>query len=100
MTAPAAPTIRGRTNGTVVRVLWQPVPDATDYKLYVGAATNPSGLEADIPDDDMGDDGWFQYAFLPDDMDNFIALTALNLGAEESAHSNELRMNLSGNSRP
>jgi len=96
MTAPSAPSIRARTNGVTVRVLWQPVATATDYKLYVGPATNPSGLEADIPDDDMGSDGWFQYTFIPDDSDNYIALTSLNVGAEESGHSNELRINLSG----
>jgi len=96
MTAPAAPTIHARTNGVAVRVFWQPVPDATDYKLYVGPTTNPSGLEADIPDDDMGSDGWFQYTFVPDDADSYITLTALNMGAEESAASNELRLNLSG----
>ncbi len=97
MTAPAAPIIRARTNGITIRVLFQPVATATDYKLYVGTATNPSGLEADIPDDDVGDDGWFQYTFTPDDMDSYLALTALNVTAEESAHSNELRFNLSGN---
>lgn len=97
MTAPAAPTIRGRSaNGIVVRVRWQPVPDATDYKLYVGETTNPSGLEADIPDDDIGEDGWFQYTFLPDDVDSYIALTALNITAEESDHSNELHLRLTG----
>lgn len=96
MTAPSAPSIRGRSTGTVIRVLWQPVPNATDYKLYVGSATNPSGLEADIPDDDMRSDGWFQYSFVPDDADAYIALTALNVGAEESAHSNELRIGTTG----
>jgi hypothetical protein len=34
MTAPSAPVIRARTNGTTVRILWQPVPNATDYTLY------------------------------------------------------------------
>lgn len=97
MTAPAAPVIRARTNGHTIRVLWQPVATATDYKLYVGATPAPTGLEADIPDDDMGDDGWFQYTFLPDDIDSYLRLTALNVGAEESAASNELRFNLSGN---
>lgn len=99
MTAPAAPIIRARTNGITVRVLWQPVATATDYKLYVGSATNPSGLEADVADDDMGADGWFQYTFTPDDSDSYLALTALNVGAEESAHSNELRFTLTGPGR-
>ena len=89
MTAPAAPVIKVRTNGLSIRVGWHPVPNATDYKLYVGPTTNPSGLEADVSDDG---EGWFQYTFVPEDDDEFVALTALNIGAEESAHSNEVRI--------
>lgn len=96
MTAPAAPVIRARTNGLTIRVLWQPVPNATDYKLYVGPASAPTGLEADIPDDDIGDDGWFQYTFFPDDVTTYIRLTALNVGAEESAYSNQLKRSSDG----
>jgi hypothetical protein len=92
MTAPAAPVIRVRVAASVAYVRWQPIDDATDYKLYVGAATDPSGLEADIADDEVGDDGWFQYAFVPDDVVSFIALTALNITAEESDPSNEVRI--------
>ena len=99
MTAPAAPTIRVRSNGGSLRVSWQPVPNATDYKLYVGATTNPSGLEADIPDDDMSPSGWFDWTFVPDDAVSYIAVTALNVGAEESVHSNEIRVALSDGGR-
>jgi hypothetical protein len=96
MTAPAAPVIRARTDGVTLRVLFQPVADATDYKLYVGSTTAPTDLEADIADDDMGTDGWFQYTFLPDDTDAYLVLTALNVGAEESDPSNELHFQLTG----
>lgn len=96
MTAPTAPTIRVRFNGTTIRVLWQPVESATDYKLYAGAAAAPTGLEADIPDADEGADGWFQYSFVPEDMTTYVRLTALNLLAEESGYSNEVRVMASG----
>lgn len=99
MTAPSAPTIRGRTNGTVVRLLWQPVLNATDYKVYVGSTTNPSGLEADVADDGDGLGPWMAYEFIPDDIDAYIAVTALNAGLEESAHSNELRIGTGGDGR-
>lgn len=99
MTAPAAPVLRVRTNGVTIRVLWQPVLTATDYKLYVGASTAPTGLEDDIEDDDVGTDGWFQYTFTPDDVNVYIRLTALNVGAEESAYSNEKHLILTGPGR-
>ena len=99
MTAPAAPIIKVRTNGTTVRVRWQPVDTATDYKLYAGPAPAPSTLEADIPDSDVGTDGWFQYTFVALDADAYVALTALNLLAEESAQSNEAHLALTGDGR-
>lgn len=92
MTAPAAPTIYGHFDGAKVRLRWQPVVTATDYKVYVGAATNPSGLQDDVADDDIGADGWQYSVFRVDFAPMFIAVTALNVGAEESAHSNELRI--------
>lgn len=90
MTAPSAPVIRGRFDGSKVRVRWQPVAAATDYKLYVADTAAPTALEDDIPDDDMGADGWFQYTYETDTSHSYIRLTALNVGAEESAYSNEL----------
>ncbi len=92
MTAPSAPLIRVRSFGATIRVLWQPVADATDYKLYVGSATAPTGLEADVPDDDIGDDGWFQWTFVTEDYTTYVRMTALNITAEESAYSNEARV--------
>lgn len=92
MTAPAAPHITVRAIGTTLRVRWAPVTDATDYKLYAGAATEPTGLEADIADDDMGEDGWFQYTFVTLDDPTYVRLTALNLTAEESGYSNEVKV--------
>lgn len=86
--------MRARTDGHKVRVFWQPVPNATDYKLYYGMATAPTGLEDDIPDEDIGLDGWFHVTFYPDDSVFFIRMTALNIGAEESAYSNERRFEL------
>jgi hypothetical protein len=96
MTAPSAPRITVHSDGDKLRVSWQPVDTATDYKLYVGASANPTGLEADIADDDMGASGWFQYTFVPDDTDSYLRLTALNVGAEESGYSNEVRIGTTG----
>ena len=99
MTAPAAPVIYGRFDGSKVRVRWQPVPNATDYKVYAGGTTNPSGLEDDVADDDLEAGGsWFVSQFLVDEVPLFIAVTALNVGAEESVHSNELNIQSWGSS--
>lgn len=90
MTAPSAPTIYARFDGEAIRVRWLPVANATDYKLYADPTTGPTSLEADIPDDDLEEDGWFAYEFVPDLLPVYVAVTALNVGAEESAKSNEL----------
>jgi len=97
MTAPAAPTIKVRHNGYDLYVRWQPVPNATDYKLYVGDSPAPAGLEADIPDDDIEADGWFLYIVDDEYGLTFVRMTALNVGAEESGYSNEVQVNLQGN---
>lgn len=97
MTAPAAPVILVRQDGTSLYVRWQPVPTATDYKLYAGQTLHPTSLEATVPDDDIEEDGWFFYVL--DQMDaglNYVRATALNVGAEESAYSNEVQVNLRG----
>lgn len=98
MTAPAAPHILVRTNGSDIYVRFRPVPDATDYKLYVGDAVSPTGLEADIPDDDLEDDGWFFYVVTNEVGVTYVRATALNVGAEESGYSNEVQVNLQGTS--
>lgn len=97
MTAPSAPRIIVHTDGITLRVSWKPVLNATDYKLYVGSAPAPTGLEADISDDGDGLGPWLQYDFVPDDTDSYLRMTALNVGAEESAYSTEYHFNLSGN---
>lgn len=99
MTAPASPTIYGRVDDGSVSVRWRAVADATDYKLYAGATTAPSGLEDDIADDDIGSDGWFNVQFEPDALPIFITVTALNVGAEESTASNELNVQSYGSGR-
>jgi len=92
MTAPAAPTIYGHFDGFSVNVRWRPVLTATDYKVYVGPAANPSGLQDDVADDDIGSDGWQYSVFRVDDVPLFICVTALNVGAEESSKSNNLQV--------
>lgn len=99
MTAPAAPHIHVRTNGTDIYVRFRPVLDATDYKLYVGDDPAPTGLEADIPDDDIEEDGWFLYVVTNEVGVTYVRATALNVGAEESGYSNEVQVNLQGATR-
>lgn len=94
MTAPAAPVLRVNSNGWTLRCRWRPVDNATDYRLYVGEATSPSGIEAEFDELDMGSDGWYHFTFRPDDQVSFLYLTALNALAEESAASNEVRVEL------
>jgi len=96
MTAPAAPVILVRQDGQNIYVRWQPVLNATDYKLYVGDTIHPTGLEADIPDDDLEADGWFFYIVTNEAGQTFVRLTALNVTAEESGYSNEVQVNLQG----
>lgn len=98
MTAPAAPRIAGHFDGAKVRVRWQPVANATDYKVYVGGTTNPSGLQDDINFVEQGTDGWFHFTYRVDESPLFVAVTALNITAEESAKSNELRVVFDGSS--
>lgn len=92
MTAPAAPELFGRFDGGKVRLRWRPVLNATDYKLYVARTSAPTTLEDDIADDEVGADGWFVAQFIPDEVPCYIRLTALNVGAEESAYSNQLKL--------
>lgn len=97
MTAPAAPIIIAHANGAGERVLvrWLPVANATDYKLYVTEA-GVRGLEDDIADDDIGPDGWFRaYTTLLGGVIT-VDVTALNVGAEESAASNTKQVILKG----
>jgi hypothetical protein len=94
VTAPVAPRIFVRQNGNDIYVRFQPVPTATDYKLYVGDTVNPTGLEADIPDDDIEVDGWFFYVVTNESGLTYVRLTALNVGAEESGYSNEVQVNV------
>jgi hypothetical protein len=99
MTAPAAPRIHVRQNGQDIYVRFKPVTDATDYKLYVGDEPNPTGLEADIPDDDIEGDGYFLYIVNNEAGLMYVRATALNVGAEESDYSNEVQVNLQGSTR-
>lgn len=96
MAAPAAPVIRVRQDGVRVYVRWQPVTDATDYKLYVKDLGGSYGLEDDIADDELGSDGWFFDITSPQSGPVVVKVTALNAGAEESGASNEVQVNVQG----
>jgi hypothetical protein len=96
MTAPAAPRIYANQDGTRIYVRWRPVDTATDYNLYVTDAGGPEGIEAQFDDVDINPDGWFFYISAPNAGIVNVRLTALNIGAEESAFSNSIQKNLMG----
>lgn len=97
MVAPAAPTIQAKTNGNRIYVRWLPVANAASYNLYIDAVANPSALEANIPAASQLPDGWFGFVTLRDFAGpNWVHLTAVNAGSEESVASNEVDFNLRG----
>ena len=96
MAAPNAPRIIVRQDGTVIYVRWLPVPDATDYYLYLQEAGGAWGVEDSIPDDDIEDDGRFVYITGPQAGVVNVKMTALNVLAEESADSDVHQVNLRG----
>jgi Na+-transporting NADH:ubiquinone oxidoreductase subunit NqrB len=98
MTAPSAPVITVHTDGDKVYVRWQPVADATDYILYVADTSPADGVEDTFVDDDVDSDGWFHAVFASAGP-TYVAVTALNLAAEESAPSNEAHLDLHGPGR-
>jgi hypothetical protein len=96
MTAPSAPRIIVRQDGTSIYVRWLPVLNATDYNLYVSEAGGAFGIQSQFADDDIEDDGWFftiegPFAGVVD-----VKMTALNSIAEESGYSNDRQVNLIG----
>lgn len=96
MTAPAAPSIRARQDGTSIYVRWLPVLTATDYNLYVSEAGGAFGIQSQFEDDDMGDDGWYFTVETPFAGIVEVKATALNALAEESGYSNTVQLNLMG----
>lgn len=89
MTAPAAPVIRSRQNAGFIRLAWREVPDATDYNIYMGDTPEPTGIEDQLSDTDVEDNGWFIWTSTEQIGQVHVRVTALNAGAEESAYSNE-----------
>jgi hypothetical protein len=83
MTAPSAPVIHAHGLGTAVRVSFPSVPTAATYRIYAGSTTAPTtlvvtGITA------------LDTVFVPIDSTSYIRATAVNVGAEESAYSNEV----------
>jgi hypothetical protein len=97
MAAPAAPHIwaHGNASGDYIIVRWQPVPNATDYNLYVDAE-GVSGIDLQVDESDVNTDGWFHVHTSPQLGATNVWVTALNVSAEESAESNHKQVNLRG----
>lgn len=97
MTAPSAPVIAANQDGTNIYVRWRPVDTATDYNLYAQEAGGSRGIEAQLSEAiDLNDDGWFFHIIGPFAGVVTVDVTALNVGAEESAASNTVQKNLRG----
>lgn len=97
MTAPAAPVIRAHGDGSGTRIIirWRPVPNATDYDLYVDDGT-VDGIEDQFVDDDVAADGWFHVYTGPQVGVNEVYVKALNILAQASAESNRVQVILRG----
>ena len=81
----------------MIYVRWRPVDTATDYNLYVQEAGGARGIEAQLDSViDINDDGWFFHIVGPLAGVVTVDVTALNVGAEESAASNTVQKNLRG----
>lgn len=96
MTAPAAPRISANQDGQLIYVRWRPVDDATDYNLYVQEAGGSRGIEAQLNELDVNEDGWFFQIVGPYAGVVQVDVTALNDLAEESVPSNVVQKNLMG----
>lgn len=97
MTAPAAPVIRAHSDGSGTRVIvrWQPVPNATDYDLYVNDGF-VDGIEDQFEDTEVGTDGWFHVYTGPQSGPIEVYVKALNVLAEASVASNRKQVILRG----
>lgn len=84
MTAPAAPVITVRSDGTVVRVQFAAVPTAATYNLYDNAVLLVSGATAS------------PIIVAPLTPRAVLTLKAVNIGAEASAASNTVTVPLTG----
>lgn len=98
MAAPSAPHIVVRQNGTRIYVRWRPASGATDYNLYVGEAPNPTEIEDQIAEGELGSDGWFFDITSEQAGVTYVRVTAVNALDEESDYSNEVQVNLRGGS--
>lgn len=96
MAAPSAPHIYAASDGTNILVRWQPVPDATDYNVYVAEQGGDFGIEEQVAEADIEADDWFRVYLTglvgPAD----VKVTALNGDEEESGFSNRKQFGLSG----
>jgi hypothetical protein len=89
MTAPAAPVIYSRQNSGFVVLRWREVDGATDYNIYMGDTTAPTGIEDSVSDAEVEPNGWFIWTSVEQIGQVHVRVTALNALAEESAYSNE-----------
>lgn len=91
MTAPSAPVITVRTDGSKAYVNWRPVTGAATYNLYEGDTAAPTtAIRTGLTATD-----WGRVAVICGSP-SFLRLTAVNAGAEESAYSNEVRVMAAG----
>jgi hypothetical protein len=94
MTAPAAPVITAHTDGDKIMVRLRPVSGAVSYNLYVDAVAGATTLQGNYAVTYAYGE-WYQITFLASGP-TFFRVTAVNVGDEESAYSNELELNPMG----
>jgi len=95
MTAPTAPRIIAHSDGEAIYVKWRLVPDAIEYKVYIDDHADPTTVvDVVLAEDET--EGWLRSITASYAGPNWVAVTALNAGEEESDPSNAVALNLKG----
>lgn len=89
MVAPAAPDIKAHSAFSRVIVRFRPVPNATDYDIYVDDGTI-DGIDTQLTAADETADGWMHAYTYPQVGFIEVYVKAINAGLEASAESNRV----------
>jgi len=99
MAAPSVPsTVHVKQDGQGVYVRWRAVPTATSYKVYADDFTPPTTLRDTVSS--INTDGYFLSIIANQSGPCYVAVTAINAGAEESAKSTAIRKDVFTSGEP